>query len=72
METCKGEDDNDDYEDDRSENGNVDLLPDLGKGETSKGEDDNEKMTVTIIMLTCSLISAKWKHLSPGFTPSHN
>ena len=59
METSKGEDDNDDHEDDRSENGNVDLLPDLGKGETSKGEDDNEKMTVTIIMLTCSIITAK-------------
>ena len=34
METCKGEDDNDDYEDDHSENVNVDLLSDLGEVET--------------------------------------
>ena len=34
METSKGEDDNDVYEDDRSENGDVDLLPDLSKVET--------------------------------------
>ena len=68
METSKGDDDNDDHEDDRSENGNVDLLPDLGKGETSKGEDDNEKMTVTIIILTCSVISAKGKQVKVKMT----
>ena len=34
METNKGEDDNDDHTDDHSENGHVDLLPDLSEVET--------------------------------------
>ena len=42
METSKGEDDNDNYKDEHNDNGNLDLLSDLGEVETSKGGYDND------------------------------